>query len=450
MAKKLNVYNLGNEGVDVVRSAIHVQDGSFRKLQNGVMDHISEFGAIRKRDGMARFNNQSLAGPGQGFIGLPLPDYNTIHRHFYTGYDDDGGVATGAWRTSNDGILWTTIPTGSAPVVPASISQYGAYGTSAVNPAQCPWVSLNNVMYYPGNDYTAGTTQPTLHAWNGSVDYTLTTIPQNPYATGGNVAPLAILSIIPYSPSQILISTYDENTRSRIFLCSVYTGQLTQIAPASDQSGSGKALAAALTVYQNRIWYASKNGSGGAASSAYYARPTDTTWTLDSNSTTDTAHGYAVGMVVFQGNLYVGYGADVGANSIIRKRATATGAWSTVFTANSGSPAALNYCGPLIVTQDGNTILAYNQGTGNTPSVIQILASTNGTSWSSVYDIAANIGSSYTISGNPVLDTNGDIYWSVISNAQLCQIFKRTAAGVFSVVDNSNFHGRGPMVKISF
>lgn len=446
MGGKLNLFNLGRLGVNVDKDPIHLDDGELTQAQNVQVDTVGVLGGIRKRDGMSKLNSIALAGSVKGMIALPLPDNAALTRHFYIGIDDRGGVVSGnKWRHSTDGLSWAMITT--TPAIPSSMDKFGATVVNAI--FRSPWISLNNKMYYGGNDYTTVTGNPTLRVWDGTTDFELTKIPQNPYAA--QAAAYGIVSIVPYSSREIMITTYDENTRSRVLLIDVHDGTITHVGPETDISGDGEAFSLVPYVFQGRIWYSTYNGGGGVAAGSYFIRPGDAEWTQDSASVGGaTSLGYTHGIIGFLGDLFFGLATDVGGNGVIRKRTTSTGAYSTVFTATSAG-GALNGVGPFMLQQDQLKVFAFVTDHNDTVSTgPKILKSTNGTSWTTEYDVNVQVGAGYIQSGYPVLDANGDIYWPVMQAAQQTKILKRTSAGTWSIVDTSNSITRGNLITISF
>src|SRR5262249_31908272 len=113
------------------------------------------------------------------------------------------------------------------------------------------YAQLNGKYYYPGNDYVPLTTNPTIHMWDGKNDYKIAIIPDNPY---GSTHPQAVLSIIPYDGSHLLITTYDDNTgqgRGRFLLLDITNGKLLQLGPQSDQTFG---ICLCPIVFQGKIW----------------------------------------------------------------------------------------------------------------------------------------------------------------------------------------------------
>lgn len=74
MPGKQNVYNLGEEGIDIVESPVHVADGVVLSAQNAQLAPSELEGSIRKRDGMAKFNSSVAAGPILSGFNVSLVD----------------------------------------------------------------------------------------------------------------------------------------------------------------------------------------------------------------------------------------------------------------------------------------------------------------------------------------------------------------------------------------
>lgn len=68
MPGKINVYNVGAEGVDVVDSPVHVADGALLSAQNAQLAPVELEEGIRKRDGLAKYN--AIAGAGTILAGF--------------------------------------------------------------------------------------------------------------------------------------------------------------------------------------------------------------------------------------------------------------------------------------------------------------------------------------------------------------------------------------------
>jgi hypothetical protein len=60
MPGKINLFNLGAIGVDIVSSPLHSLDGSYTSAQNAQSSPTDEDESIQKRGGLSRFSTGSL------------------------------------------------------------------------------------------------------------------------------------------------------------------------------------------------------------------------------------------------------------------------------------------------------------------------------------------------------------------------------------------------------
>ena len=60
MPGKINLYNLGVIGVDIVSSPLHALDGAYSSAQNCVSSPEDTEESIRKRPGMTQFSTGAL------------------------------------------------------------------------------------------------------------------------------------------------------------------------------------------------------------------------------------------------------------------------------------------------------------------------------------------------------------------------------------------------------
>lgn len=431
MPGKINVYNLGSKGVNVVKSPVHLDDGELTKAQNVQMDAVGSLGGIRKRDGMARLNSSVMTGSGKGIISLPLPDRSSYVRRFFVPYDYGGGaIGSNTFWESTDGTTWTA---GTRGVVPQQLADYGASLGNGLGGGIWRWCVHRNRFYYPANSDGA------LHVYDGDedTDYRLFKVPDNPR----DGTPITkILSIVPYSSAYLLISTRDSTSRGRVFLFDVANGTLEQLGPETDLPY----LPINPLVFQGRVFVGMYHGAGGSGAEVYYCRPGDASWTLD--ETLSSARGYIYNMVPFLGELYAGVGVDVGSNGVVMKRDKDT-AWAAA--ATSDGTGAGNHYGPMAVSQDGLTIYGFrNSVSGGAAPTNRIMKSTDGASWSQDYDAGSGSGTSNC--GIPWVDTNGDMYWVMFSasGANNGRIVKQSG-GSYTVVKNDSANFAGPIVALS-
>lgn len=443
MAEKLSVYDMASKGVNVTSDPLHLADGELTKAQN----LQAEAGAVRRRDGMARLNASPMAGSITGLAAMPLPDLSSLTRRFYLPMDD----GTNYFRISSDGTTWA-----NSTAVGAMPQRVSKLGTGAEFPEMpLRWAVLSNRLFYPGNDYTSSgssATPPTIHVWDGANDYVFAQIPLSSLYTPASDYH-GVLSIVPYSATQLLVTTYDGNigdAAGRLFLLDVQTGGVTQLAPESVIAGADGGYLVAVHVYQSWIYLAAFRGNL-RAGHIYRIRQGDVTVTLDK---TFAAGEGAISMATFLGDLYAGTSAAwPSANAInchLAKRAASTGAWTNAITGDGVGVG--NVIGPLIVSRDGLTMYAFwNSVSGGAAPQIRICSTTTGSSFSTAYDISGGaLGATFSNSGSPLVDANGDLYWPVYQGNMTGAVLKRTAAGVWSIVDNALALIRGPLVSITY
>jgi hypothetical protein len=442
---------MAEKGVNTTKSPIHLEDGELTKAQNWQTDPTLADGAIRRRDAMTKLNSSVLAGSVKGLIALPFPDNFTVARTFYAPIDD---TSTDTWRKSTTGAAasWSTITTATLRKAQTAAHDPGAGSTfSGLFRGLSTWASINHKIYFPGDDYNSeaevGTdTSPTLYSFDGTTVLKLFTVPPDPNVTPSLAK--GISCVVPYSQTELLIGTFGENpstakTHSSLLLYDTVTGALEQLGPATDLIHQ---VLYAPFVYQGRIWIGPTYlNVTGQTISIKWLRPGDSAWTTDANFKAIDIGG--TNMVEFLGNLYMGTHSSIAAVADIRKRTTSTAAWTTVkSTDGTGSN---QYIGPLIKTADALTMLAYyNTGNGTGPAQ-RILSSTDGTTWATDLDIVADLGAGYVVSGIPVLDSDGSIYWSLRKSDNTGFIKKRTSAGVWSTVDTiANLRGPIQLLKV--
>jgi hypothetical protein len=446
---KLSVFDMAEKGVNVTKSPIHLEDGELTKAQNWQTDPTLADGAIRRRDSLVKLNSSALAGALRGLIALPYPDNFTVARTFYAPIDD---VTTNTWRTSTTGAAasWATITTATLNKAQTAIHDPGAASAmSGGFRGVAHWLALNHKIYFPGDDYNTNSevgadTLPTLYSWDGTTSTLLRRVPGDANLLT-NIAK-GISTIAPYSATEMLIATWGENSSTAkshacLFLYSLVDGSLTQLGPETDLIHQ---LIRAIIVYNGRIWIAPEYYNvTGQTISIKWLRPGDAAWTTDANFEAIDVGG--ISLCEFLGDLYMGTHSSIAVVARIRKRTVGTGAWSTV--KSTDGTGVGQYCGPLIKTADGLTLLAfYHTGNGTGPTD-RILKSTDGSSWSTDLDIDADLGAGYAVSGVPFLDSDGSIYWPLRKSDNTGFIKKRTSAGVWSTVDTiANL--RGPILPL--
>ena len=163
---KLNVYTLGQMGVNRVASPVQVKDGELLQSQNATTKVHKNQLALSKRDGMAKINSTAAAGSLLAIGNIPIADPGVIPNfsawttqsgvsgQYYAGivwapelslFCAAGQQTSGSNRrimTSPDGINWTsqTIPAGNG------------FGALAYSPDLTRFVVIANDGIYTSDD----------------------------------------------------------------------------------------------------------------------------------------------------------------------------------------------------------------------------------------------------------------------------------------------------------
>lgn len=82
---QLSIYNLGQNGVNVDKSSLHLDPSELRKAQNIIPDPLGVDGGLKNRPGLEHFNANAAAGSILGGIGVPLLNLTTGSHYFYIG-----------------------------------------------------------------------------------------------------------------------------------------------------------------------------------------------------------------------------------------------------------------------------------------------------------------------------------------------------------------------------
>lgn len=397
----LAVYNLGQLGVNVDKDPIQLEDGELATAQNVIPNPIGE-GGIVNRHGLVKLNSAAAADTSVGIVGgvgVPLP----FARRVYIAQFSGGGAT---WLTSANAFATAatqasvpaaTIKTGklTGSFSNAITSSNGAtYGKTGVN--------YGNTIIYATDNYTQGTTSPTIASYDGSMDRLLLTVPTNP-STG--LVPQAVMWLL-VNNGYLYFSVHDTGTNAGVptFVGSVYSYNLTtNIITKLGATFATQYLPYTLCWSNDRLWCGVTSFAGnGNTGKVYWIRPgVDTTWTLDKTFAVDV---FPTTMLSFNGELYVGtYTTAAVVNAIVQKRTTA-GVWSTVDTAGGTVPTGENWYAGAIQFGTSLYIGYIDLGAPTAPKIRKF----DGTTWSTV-KTAAN-----AVIYNASFTDNGVLYfWSV-------------------------------------
>lgn len=393
MAGKLNVYNLGSNGVNVDSNPIQLEDGELTKGQNAIHDPLGSTGGLRKRAGLVKVNSVAAAGAIRGGIGVPLAVAGqavgpggtapAAGRTTYVGQALASTDASTGWYSTVNSFGTATRNASPAPASPVSRAKRAdiaapAVGRWASNPPA--GVQYRNRIYYAGNGYTVGTTPPEIRVWDGVTDRQLCTVPGFLNVFSAQVQTKAIMHMIVGGDGFIYLSTFGTGIAT-----ASYEGHVWQLDP---ESGALKMLGLkftgtipnALVWYLNRLWMGTYTGDNVAqVAKIYFFRPgIDTAWTLDfTTAVSNGVHNFAS----YQGLLYASLeGSSTGGAALVKVR-SAVGVWTTSLT---GSADALTtYLGAVVFK--GNLYVSYCD-IGVPAALIKKF---DGTSWTTAKDAGA-------------------------------------------------------------
>lgn len=400
----ISVYNLGKLGVNVDKTAVHLEDGELTKAQNAIPDTAGHDGGIRKRPGLAQFNSSALSGSALGGVGVPI----TLKANLINGQTVPGGPTrkifwgrcttatnlstTQGWWTSTDLFATAagTVAASDASGLPSApragvISELCTSVLSGYNGSPGSGVVVNNKFYYASNNYTLDSTAPCIRVFDGTIDEEFLRIPIDP-SVSSSIQCQGILSMLAVGDF-IYLTVYDDDdgtigtgSGGRVFRMDPSAGSLIQIGAkfVTDTSGADH-IPYALEFHAGRLWVGTLNrqSAAGIAGKVYWIRPlVDTAWTLDDTPADTGSRGVAF-LKSFQGQLFAGH-IDGGTNALVRVRSS-VGTWSTSLTRSS--PAQFHNA----IVFENNLYCSSHNATTNESYIHKF----DGSSWSIVHTTTA-------------------------------------------------------------
>lgn len=401
MGSMLSIYNLGQLGVNVDKDPLQLEDGELASAQNVIPNPIGD-GALVNRPGLVKLNSVAAADTSTGIIGgvgVPLPFARRIYLAQFSGGGANWLTSTGAYATTA-----TSATTPSEPVKSSKLTASFANAITSSNGATYGKNACNygNTLIYASNNYTQGTTAPTVFSYDGSMDRLLFTVPTNPDAA---VVSQAVMWLL-VNNGVIYFSTHDTGDnggagastyKGAVYQYTVSTNTITKLG-ATFTTGY---LPYTLCWANDRLWAGTVTSAGEAGTGkVYWIRPgVDSAWTLDKTFAADV---FPTTMLSFNGELYVGAYTVAGGSAIVQKRTTA-GVWSTVDTAAGTVPINENWYGGLI--KFGTSLYVGFTEVGVTASIIRKF---DGTTWSSVKSSSAAVIYNSSFTDNSVL-----FFWGI-------------------------------------
>lgn len=85
MPSVITNYSIGEDGVNVDKNDLTIDDGELRQAQNAIKDTLGGGGGLKSRPGLTNFNASVAAGSVLGGVGMPLINLVTGSQFFYIG-----------------------------------------------------------------------------------------------------------------------------------------------------------------------------------------------------------------------------------------------------------------------------------------------------------------------------------------------------------------------------
>jgi len=403
MPGKLNLYALGQGGVNVVKSPIQLLDTECRSAQNAIYAPEAE-GGLQKRGGLTRFNTSALNSGASilSIVNVPLPlpgaftTASEVRQYLYLGWAEVDN-----WIRSSDGTTWVDA---SEPNLPGSFQLNGLpeLGLPPIQP-------VSGLLLY----ISPNTSLDDFWVYDGSSDELVLVVPPAVSTT-----PAYSAGASGYHNGAFYFGTLDPPD-ARVYKFDLITGQLTMII---GQLGVGGYTAFSIVSYLGSLFVGVSDNAAGVSPESYVYRcnpDIDTAWTVDSAA----LDGVPSSMVNFQGNLYIATGSRRVADDMKIYKRTPSGVYSTVFT--DASPWNVLQGGQLVVFD--NKLFAYVAG--------NILSSSNGTAWAVELDVFTTYASLNARCGRPVVFRNA-LYWAFrdATSDVNGRLLRRAAGGGWSSV----------------
>lgn len=390
MPAKLNVYNLGSNGVNVDANPVQLEDGELTKSQNAIHDPLGAAGGLRKRAGLTKVNSVAAAGAIRGGMGIPLSIPGPII--------GPGGTAPAAARTgligralaSSDAATgWYTTTNGFATAAQIGIPFFKPVGrghrSTMAAPAPGKWstnppagVQYKGKLYYAADNYVTATDPPTIYMWDGATLRQICKVPG--FYDKTSPTPVfqqtrAVMHMIVGGDGKLYFSTFGTGTGVATYEGSVYqldveTGNVLSLAHFPNS------LPNALIWYNNKLWVGTYTGNSGTTlATIEWMRPgIDTGFTVDFTTIASPAvHNFAS----YKGLLYATLeGGTAGAAPLVKVR-SALGVWTTALTGTASALAT--YLGAVVFK--GNLYVSYF----NDSVAAALIQKFDGTSWTTAF-----------------------------------------------------------------
>lgn len=436
MSGKLNVYRIGQGGVNLVKDPLHLSDDEVTQAQNAEIQSDTNTGGeggLSKRNGLSVLNGSALSGSISGMFGLPI-----LTTYTRTLYAARGSQDSNTFRTTTNGTSFSSVTT---PLAGTLQSQWT--DENAARDAH-RFATFKNLILYPGNNYTKGTDNPEIDVYDGTTSQIVSRINIGPSSNG---SPAYSITDMLVANGKVYIGVHDPggsgaNIAGRVLVYDPITGKIQQVMNAfgpgtGEQTGGAPS---ALCYYQGQL-YVGLNGSTTTDGIGTIVRgypDIGTTWTSDVANLS----GHIASICAFKGDLYVGTMSSVSSVAKIYKRTSTTAAYTGVY--SSSFAGENSFMGNLIVYVDELYATEYSGGGDTDAVIIHIKKSTDGASYTTDRDVdSTDSGVAGNIPTNALL-FGADLFitFRATTAAGTNGFIDRKSGGTWSKVDTGNFNGQ--------
>ena len=342
MGAKLDIYNLGEQGINVAKSPIHLADGELVHAQNAEFFIEQGRGALRKRPGLQVHNTTALAGRVNGMIGVPLPapGSGSLRINGFQGTVNPDGTVTWTPDTGPDRLFGTIAPMFWAEAWWTELGTNAAdvpigFSVPKKTPLVQPIVTIGGVTYYAGPNLSIA-----AHT-EGSEYEVLRVPPANPAAPERDaLGPLLNANGKLYYAQRLRPA--DDTYAIRVYEYNPTTNINRQVGPdlpsppvvIPSPTYAYPFLPTALALWQNRLFLGTaqainQDDTGNDHGFAIFTIPLNgTAWTKDIEEPHDDRTIVATSFAPFGGHLFAGSSGNEVSNAILFMRPP-SGPWST-------------------------------------------------------------------------------------------------------------------------
>jgi hypothetical protein len=342
MGAKLDVYSLGQVGVNRTRSPIQVKDGELLQSQNATVRPVRAQLALTKRDGMAKINSSQAPGSILSITNLPFVDPGSGAAEFAFYIATNTNPLFG-WMYTEDGTTFQEITTGE--------DVQNANANGKVNQSLGP----DDLLYF------ISLNTDTVWSWDGTT----------PTELAG--APAEVVTYIHYdSVDDRLYAGAEAGASDKVFY---WDGASWTIV---DDTGLAAGFNGNLATANGDLF--GMNATGGDV----YIFDGVSSWSIDLDvSVTVTANAVRTDFCrALNTTDLMWFGNDDVTNQLLVWKRNSSGVWSDVTPAGYGDSIVNN--GFAI---DGTIYISiFNLGTSD-----MFVLSYDGTSWTELADVVANI-----------------------------------------------------------